>query len=190
MVSILMTATDALFVQYSFMIELFWMPGIHTLRGVTGEGVYVFMTTNVSRRTRSCRDWVVWFLPGSKATWIVGDVYHKVFLRHELGSVGDVYPTATGSCMPSFLAEQYPDFVPYHAWVGYSAKFATPDNKYHCLDYYWQSPTEYLTGEYHHFLLLDVSDPTEWYASLLYKRVGTKSMPDPPRPNILRRGYL
>jgi hypothetical protein len=185
MVGILMSATDVVFVQFSFMIELFWMPGIHTTHGVREEGVYVFMTTNVSTRSHSCKDWLVFFLPGSKASWIVGNTY-----GHELGTVRDVYPRAADSDMAVFLADQYPDFVPFHAWIGYSKNSPTLDNMYHALDYYWQSPGEYLSGVYHHFLLLDVSDPKEWYASVMYKFLGPYRMADPPRPNIFRRAAL
>ena len=143
------------------------------------------MTTNVSNRSRACSDWQVFFLPGARESWIVGNTY-----GHELGSVGDVYANAGQSCMPSFLAQQYPDILPYHAWIGYSAKTATVDQQYHCLDFYWHYPQEYLTGLYHWFLLLDVSNPNDWYLAAVYKRVGMKSIEDPPRPNHFRRANM
>ena len=118
--------------------------------------------------------------PGARESWIGGDTY-----GHELGRVGDVYANAGQSSMSAFLAQQYPDILPYHAWVGYSNNTATMDQQYHCLDFYWQSPQEYLTGSYDWFLSLDVSDPSDFYLSVVYKRVGIKSMKDPERPNYI-----
>ena len=180
-----MNSGPEFFAYHSFMVELYWLPCIHLLQARQERGVYVFMTTNVSNSSTYCSDWAVFFLPGARESWIVGDTY-----GHELGRVGDVYPNAGQSSMSAFLALQYPDILPYHAWVGYSNNTATMDQQYHCLDFYWQSPQEYRTGSYHWFLLLDVSDPSGFYLSVVYKRVGIKSMKDPERPNYIRRANM
>ena len=185
MPSIPNNASHETFRMLSYVVELFWLPRIGMQNGVHQRGVFAFMSSGVSNRTSLCRDWDVFFLPGALESWIVGNTYGI-----EMGRVGAVFANAGYTTMPVFLAPQYPDILPYHAWTGYSMSEAMVDARFHCIDFYWQSPQEYLTGKYHWFLLLDVSDPIEWYSATVYRRVGTKSIEDPIRPNYFRLANL
>ena len=185
MPSIPINASDETFRVLSYMVELFWLPSIGMQNGVHQPGVFAFMTSGVSNRTALCRDWDVIFLPGALESWIVGNTYGI-----EIGRVGRLFANEGDTTILVFLAQQYPDILPYHAWLGYSMSEAIVDARFHCTDFYWQSSQEYLTGMYHWFLLLDVSDSIEWYSATVYRRVGTKSIEDPPRPNYSRQANL
>ena len=117
----------------------------------------------------------------------------------DLCCVGNVYPdsrivlkdpNAVGNSMAQYLALKYPSIVPHHAWVGFSMGSATTLGTYHCCNFYFQTPNEYMTSQYHWFLLKDVSDPAEFYKATEYHRGGMRSIADPPRPSTVLNARL
>ena len=164
------------FIAESYMVELYWFQG-----PPRSPGVFVLEATNVSCRTGLAADWEVFYLPSGIESWIIGERYGQ-----SMGNVADVFPGIPGLRMPEFLRNLNPAAIPYHGWVGFSMNHQTIDGVYHCLDFYWQGPMEYCSGMYHHFLLRDVSEPTDFYMSQQYTRIGHRAIQDDPAPEYPR----
>ena len=172
MVSIVFGAAN--FNECSYMVELLWFAW--TLNGIAG--VYVLSTTGASTRTGRIADWQVYWLPGRGAAWLVGDT--RGMDMGSIATVSNTYPVVYDN-IHDFVKGVF-DLAPYHAWCGYSMSTATCTDNNHALDWYWQSPEEYLSSRYVHFVLLDQSEPTEWYASQLYQRKVMREIEDPEYP--------
>ena len=158
----------------SYMVEMFWF-------SAPGKGVLVFETTPASCRSGLAADSEVFHLPDGVESWIIGETYGL-----SLGRVDALFPRIGGLRMPQFLRNLNPATIPYHGWVGFSMNHKTVDGVYHCLDFYWQGPMEYCSGMYHHFLLRDVSEPTDFYKSQEYTRLGRRAIQDDPAPQYPR----
>ena len=160
----------------SYMVEVFWLAGMcEAVPGIIG--VFIFMSTGMSNRTKLVSDWDCFFVPGAMSAWVCGELRGYV-----LGM--DRFPRCIlhpYTEMHVFLQEEFPRGMPCHAWAGFSMGVSTMDNQYHAVDYYHQGQQEYLSGRYMHYVLLDCHEPASWYQSMVYQRQGVKLIEDPPR---------
>lgn len=153
-----------------------------------GMGTRVFETTaasNLASRDpatvlQAWRLWKVYDVPDADPAWILGRTTGM-----DLGSVLRVYPFVVESRYESryvsikqFLREMYRGAGLYHGHVGYSNRFATSDEQYYAVDFYWQPPRMLDSEEYIWFVLRNVYQPIDWYKADLIQLCGYRHMID------------
>ena len=178
-----------LFEEYAgMMVHLVWHP-LNVSMPITRDSAAVMPGIRMYTSTRDSNQYGYLYMtvhdfPGMIATNVFGPYPGMGFGGIYRGIVREVLPPFHSS-LPAEAAQYiatHPRCIAEHrahlhrGYAGYSLKHRDLSGVYHAVDFYWQDPRMLGTGVYHHYVLVDTTDPKLWYRSRLARFEGQVSM--------------
>ena len=160
-------ATAEQFAHAQFTVEAVYREMAH-------GGVSMIMTTGASNISGCIKDWEVFNFPGAciHAPLWYWTSYEDV---ESIGKLGRVDESSKDMANIEVYCRANPGLW-YHAYAGYNIKNPTLDRNWYAVDVYIQTPSLAFSPVYVWYIVLDSSDPKEWYKGRIAWMEGVKTL--------------